>query len=784
MKDCTNGLRAAVLMVLVAGACVGKAWGRAYDDGALPQAYAAPGVLIVSYRAPVAPGAASLGADSARTGIESVDKVHARFGVRKITPLFPTVTNPRLAAYARATEGLYRLSFPKAVDAAALAAELASDPHVATVDFAMVHPVDVIPNDPSFGSQYTHSDPQDNDIDTPEAWDTRVGDSIIILGATDTGVQYQHPDLAGPAPYTGGNIFTNWTEYNGTPGADDDGNGFIDDVRGWDFVDVDGVWPGEDGNMPDADPMDFNGHGTHVSGIMAAMTNNAVGVAGIAGGFYPGTRGCRILPLRIGWSQSDNGVERGFVRMDFAAQAFNYGVMMGVKVFNCSWGSSGGSGFSGAVANALANGVSITTSAGNSNALSSGYLENTAGVINVASTNSNDTKSSFSSYGPSVEVSAPGSSIYNTYSSHGSPVYASLSGTSMASPTVAGVVALIRSKNPELEKDRVDSIAIWTADNIYPLNPAYLGQLGSGRINAARAVAATPIADFALDVRFGQAPLSVQFSDHSYLNPVSWNWDFGNGQTYAGAGPAPQTYPAPGVYDVSLTTQSDAGLQTTTKPGLIIVVADTIGGLESQAIVNHKGTVALRVDISVPVDSIVFPFAGAGSAAVVIDTVIVDGPASALFSTATLDDFLAGTNMGILRWASDSGAVTLAGGTGNLATFNYSVKPGGVPGEGLNITTTTLFPAASFRVYTPLGAYLPDVVPTLARVAPFQHGDVNRDGSLTSSDVIALVGYVFKGGSLAQPDLADVNADFTGNTADVIYLVNHLFRGGPAPVEP
>ena len=746
-----------------------------------PAPFAAPGVLIVSYNAPVAPALPGAVSDQpARTGIESVDRIHERFGVEKLTRLVPVVNNPRLAPRVKGLEGLYRLTFPREVQLAHLAAELARDPHVQSVDSAMVHAVDVVPNDPSFGSQWTHSDPEDNDIDTPEAWDTEVGDSTIILGATDTGVQYLHPDLAGPSPFTGGNIFINWIEYNGSPGVDDDGNGFVDDVRGWDFVDVESYWPGEDGSIPDADPMDFNGHGTHVSGIMAAMTNNAIGVAGVAGGFYPTTRGCKIMPLRIGWSQSDNGVERGFVRMDFAAQAFNYGVLMGVKVFNCSWGSSGGSGFSGAVTNAIAGGVSITTSAGNSNGLSSGYLENTPGVINVASTTSSDKKSSFSSYGPSVEVSAPGSSIYNTYSNHGSPGYATLSGTSMASPTVAGLIGLMRSKNPDLEKDRVDSIAIHTADDIYPLNPTYVGQLGTGRINAARAIAQTPIADFAADLRFGQVPVTVHFTDHSYLNPVSWNWDFGNGEVTSVADPAPVVYADPGSFDVSLTTMSDAGLQTTTKPGVIVVVADSLGGLESEAIVNHIGTVSLRLGFSVPVDSIVFPFAGTGSAAVSLDTVLLDGAQSTLFTSASLDNFLAGMNMGVLRWTSDSGAVTLTDGL--VATFRYSVKPGAVPGEVLAIGISGVFPVDSFAVYTPLGIYRPEVIATLARIAPFPQGDVNLDGFITATDIIGMVGYVFKSAPLTYPDLADVNGDAVVNSADLIYMVNYVFRSGPAPV--
>ena len=440
-------------------------WARAelsravvYDDGIEPGAYAQPGVLIVKYALPLelsGAGARAASADlGAHIGVDAIDRIHDRYRVQRVERLFPKVLNPRFVARPRSFDRFARIRFPADADMETLKRELEAEPLVESVDYAMCHPVTAVPNDPSFGTQWQYQDPQDNDIDAPTAWDITPGDSMIILGDTDTGVNHQHPDLAGPSPYTGGNIWINWTEYNGIAFNDDDGNGYVDDIRGWDWVDGVSAWPGEDGSLPDNDPMDFNGHGTHTSGIMAAMTNNAVGVAGTAGGFYPGTRGCKIMCLRIGWSQSDQGVERGFVSMDFAAQAFDYGVMMGAKVFNCSWGSSSEIAFFTAVEAAKAAGVNICTSAGNSGASSSSYLANDPGVLNVASTTSADLKSSFSSYGTNVDVSAPGSSIYNTYSNHTVATYGTLSGTSMASPHVAGLVGLIRSVNPELEKEK------------------------------------------------------------------------------------------------------------------------------------------------------------------------------------------------------------------------------------------------------------------------------------------------------------------------------------------
>jgi len=753
---------------------------RTYDSmPELPQAFPAPGVLIVNYNAPITVSPATASADGfARIGVESVDRIHRKYHVRAVEPLFPAVSNPRVMIRAKGMERIARITFPDTTDLAAIKAELSADPHVTSVDYAMVQPVLAVPNDPSFGLQWGLQDPQDNDVDAPDAWDVEPGDSVIILGDTDTGVQYDHPDLGGPSPFTDGNIYINWAEYNGITGVDDDGNGFIDDIRGWDFVDVGGVWPGEDGTVPDNDPMDFNGHGTHVAGIMAAMTNNGVGVAGMAGGFYPGVRGCKIMPLRIGWSQAaPGGYEAGYVRMDFAAQAFNYGVMMGVKAFNCSWESSGDAALRVATDNAIANGVTICVAAGNGNTTTSGYLQNRSDVINVASTKSDDRRSSFSNYGERVDVAAPGSGIYSTYSAHGSPSYTYLSGTSMATPMVTGLVGLVRSRNPELEWARVDSIIIHTTDNIDALNPGFEGLLGSGRINAATAVTATPIADFSVDVRFGQRPLAVQFTDHSYLNPTTWNWNLGNGGTPSVPDPA-TVYSDAGLYTVSLTTESDAGTQTTTRTDLIRVLADSLGGAAEEAVINHDLVVPLRAAISVPVDSLVFPFEATGTSAFTLDTVTLDGDLAAYFTSAQLENFLLGTGKGMLVFRSDTGAVTLP--FGDLARLHFSLGVG-IPGEELVVDTTASFPT-DYAVYTPYGAYGPDVLPTVARVAPYLQGDVSIDGTITSQDAVQLVGYVFKSSPLPYPDLGDVDGSGTITSGDIIYLINFLFKSGPPPV--
>ena len=172
----------------------------------------------------------------------------------------------------------------------------------------------VIPNDPLFDQQWALDNPgfpygmgqADADIDANEAWDIQTGDSNIVVAVLDTGVDYTHPDLAG-------NMWVNDAEMTGFPGWDDDGNGFIDDIYGYDFVNL------------DSDPADDHFHGTHVAGIIGADTNNATGIAGVCWDV-------QIMALKVG----SGGY--GGVNLDAAVAAIGYARDHGAKVINASWG--------------------------------------------------------------------------------------------------------------------------------------------------------------------------------------------------------------------------------------------------------------------------------------------------------------------------------------------------------------------------------------------------------------------------------------------------------------
>jgi large repetitive protein len=314
-------------------------------------------------------------------------------------------------------------------------AALRANPWVeyAEPDFVQ-RPFATTPNDTSYNLQWgLHNTGQsirnvtgvaDADIDMPEAWDLIRNAPNTVIAVLDSGTQWSHPDLAA-------NIWINPGEIAGN-GIDDDGNGFIDDVRGWDFYQAD--------NNPD----DADGHGTHVAGTIGAVGNNGTGVVGVAWS-------ARIMPLRFlgpnGGSTSD------------AIAAVNYAVMMGVKVSNNSWG---GGGFStalyNAISNAGANNHVFVAAAGNSglntdNSPAYPASYNLPNIISVAATDNRDNIASFSNFGvTTVDLGAPGVDIASTYTGSG---YVWLSGTSMASPHVAGVVALLQTQNPTWSSSQV-----------------------------------------------------------------------------------------------------------------------------------------------------------------------------------------------------------------------------------------------------------------------------------------------------------------------------------------
>jgi subtilisin family serine protease len=425
-----------------------------------------------------------------KVGVPSLDALSTKFAVHNMEQMYAGMTEKlKSKADRSALERVWAVDFPEAMGLKEVQAAYAALPEVEEVrlvDICKMYDA-YLPNDINSNQYYLRNmSPGMPDMRGVGAWNQALGDSNIIVAVTDSGVDWHHPDLGGTHPdKVNGAIWTNWPEYYGTPGVDDDDNGRIDDIRGWDFVNVPASygWPDEDVTTADNDPMDYGGHGTNCSGCVAPITNNDIGIAGTA-------PGCKIMAVRVGYLP--DGETGGIVRMDFCSQGIVYATISGAKIINCSWGSTS---YLYSACNAAQNeGVLIVTAAGNDNSSDSpSYLGTRAGVIAVAATTSDDSRASFSNFGSWVELAAPGSGIYTTAYNRldQTSTYATVDGTSFSSPLTAGAAALLWSANPTMTYQQITTLLLDSADNIDALNPGYEGLLGSGRVNMLRALGDT-----------------------------------------------------------------------------------------------------------------------------------------------------------------------------------------------------------------------------------------------------------------------------------------------------
>jgi hypothetical protein len=425
-----------------------------------------------------------------RTGLTDLDAILVKSGATAFEPLFGDMPQAFDDPEVRADlERHYLLRHPGKNGNEAVIAELGAIKGVVVAESDMMHRAHgtaFTPNDLSANQWYLRNTSIGGpDIHAVGGWAETLGDSTIIVADCDTGVDWRHPDLGGPHPdKVNGAIWTNWTEYYGTAGVDDDGNGLIDDIRGWDFVNelISGVWPGEDPGPPDNDPMDFNGHGTLVAGCIAPLADNGIGIAATA-------PGCKVMAIRIGWQTSDG---QGVSTATYMAQGFVYAAANGARVVNLSYGTSASSAFNSAINSVLTSGGVVFNSAGNDDDDIPYFLGlfTDPRVVSVAATDSGDGKSSFSNYGDWVDISAPGSVIYTTAYDHqtGSSTYATTQGTSFASPIAAAACALIWSSDPSMSANDVIGLLMAGCDNIDDINPSYIGKLGAGRVNLLRSL--------------------------------------------------------------------------------------------------------------------------------------------------------------------------------------------------------------------------------------------------------------------------------------------------------
>ncbi len=349
-------------------------------------------------------------------------------------------------------------------DLRSVKARLLKNPNVETVEFNFSLQTNLIPNDPQMIDLWgLHNTSQtggqeDADIDAAEAWDLNTGSADVIVAVIDTGIDYTHPDLIN-------NIWTNPGEIPGN-NIDDDGNGYIDDIHGYDFA-----------NM-DSDPFDDNLHGTHVAGTIAAQGNNGIGIAGVSWN-------AKVMGLKF-LDSTGSGYTTG------AIDAVLYATAMNADLTSNSWG---GGGYSQALADAIAaNGKLFVAAAGNSalnNDNNSHYPSSydLPNVLAVAATDSQDQLATFSNYGATtVDITAPGQSILSTVPGG---QYQQLSGTSMATPHVSGVAALLLSQYPGMQSEELKARILGGAD---PLSNLTGMVLTGGRLNALNALETDSVA--------------------------------------------------------------------------------------------------------------------------------------------------------------------------------------------------------------------------------------------------------------------------------------------------
>jgi subtilisin family serine protease len=307
------------------------------------------------------------------------------------------------------------------------------------VEYAELNPIIsacVTPNDPAYVDQWALSK-----IHVAEAWDTCRGSSEVIVAVLDTGVDYDHPDLQG-------NLWTNEAERTGLPWVDDDDNGYVDDIRGYNFI------------AYNNDPRDDHGHGTAITGIIAAVGNNGTDIAGVCWTV-------RIMPVKV------LGADGEGTAAD-AVPGIYYAVANGTDIISGSWGGAEASSALGdAIAYAHAEGVVVVAAAGNSDSGDPYYPAAYPEVISVAATDANDQRWYLSNYGDWVDLAAPGQAVISlraalpgqTTRTRG---LSRLSGTSLAAPHVSGACALLLAADPFLRTDELHRILTATGDPIQP----------------------------------------------------------------------------------------------------------------------------------------------------------------------------------------------------------------------------------------------------------------------------------------------------------------------------
>lgn len=468
--------------------------------GSHQRSHFAPDRLIVQFQQRIDPREVEIdGRSVTLTEVHRIDILNIKFGVDRIERLFPSTKHHRAPAAFRSLgmDRTYVLYFNRAVDVPAVAAGYAAERGVVYAEPDLVRDDTLIrhrkvsrpqntglaqwPDDTLFGRQWnltndgtncpsTVSCEPDADIDAELAWDITVGSSSIVVAVLDGGLKWDHPDIDD-------RVWQNVDETHSN-GEDDDGNGYSDDIRGWNFAD------------DDNDVMDETGHGTSVAYVIGAESDNNEGYAGV-------DWKARIMPLKVIDSE-------GRAYDSWVASAIQYAVDNGARVVNVSVSGPGSSTAVGdAIEYAYQAGGTVVASMGNTNDNVLKYPAAYEHTIAVGATNPDDSRASpfcwgngGSSFGDHIDVTAPGNYIFGMVQIDGAWTYGGYwCGTSVAAPHVSGLVALLLAQGPTRTFEEVRDIIRNTAeDEVGPSSedePGFDVYFGYGRINVHQALLQT-----------------------------------------------------------------------------------------------------------------------------------------------------------------------------------------------------------------------------------------------------------------------------------------------------
>ncbi|NIA30460.1 MAG: S8 family serine peptidase [Actinobacteria bacterium] len=407
-----------------------------------------PNVVIIKFKERI-----NNAANRSRSGVASVDGVLRSFEITALEPLIrgKRILNPAM----KRLENIYFAHYGKNISPEIAAKELSKNPDIEYAEPQYIQMIEDVPNDTLFEQQNFLQV-----INAPPAWDiVKSESSNVVIAIVDGGTDIHHVDLAANLWVNPGEIADN--------GIDDDNNGLIDDVHGWNFADSTNDPTGLSNTPANAN------HGTHTAGLACAVTNNKIGVAGVSWN-------AKLMAINVSNPAVDRELKNAYVGMFYAVE-------MGADIISCSWGALGvSSQFEQDVINTVTDmGTAVVAAAGNNNKSAPHYPSAYNNVLSVAAIDNAGQKADFSNYGSTIDVAAPGVSLLSTLKNSN---YGTMRGTSMACPVAAGIVALVKAQHPDWRGIQAAEQVRVTADNIDSQNSAYIGQLGKGRVNAFSAV--------------------------------------------------------------------------------------------------------------------------------------------------------------------------------------------------------------------------------------------------------------------------------------------------------